>query len=189
MSEGRERSATLWAVGIFSILMALLGGCGGLFSLGGMAAQDQLLEFRDRSLEGRERSDAQQAQIEYGDRVVAVQRSYRPAMIAGQVLNMLGAFGLFISAILLFRWSPATFAVMAGACGINALADITTGVVGVLVSNATLTLMRETGVNGAEAAQMGGVAGICFAAGWGVVKLAFYAGALLAIRHERDLFD
>lgn len=183
MSEGRDRPASLWAVGILSILMALLGGCGGLWNLGSMAAQDQMLAMRDRALGDQQRTDAQQAQVDFGDRVVEVQRGFRPAMIAGQALNLLGAFGLLIGAILLFRWSPATFVVMAGACGISAVADITTGVVGVLTSNATLEVIQEAGANGADAAQIGGYVGTVFAAGWGLAKLAFYAGALLAVRH------
>ncbi len=192
MSDDRTRAPALWVVGILAILLGMLGSCGGLFGIGGPLLQDSVLAAQQDLLDRVGQTDEQaQRQLEIQRISVEIARRYRVPTMSGQLLNLVSSFALIIGAILLFRWSPSTFAVIAAACVGSALADVIVGVVGVLVqqesAEAMAALLGGSGDPQADRVAQGvfrasGTFGICFAAGWLVAKLAFYAGALLYLR-------
>jgi hypothetical protein len=200
MSEGQTRPPALWVVGVITVLLGLLGACGGLWGIGGALMQDSIMAAQQDMLERAGPMDeVQRRQMEAQQRAVEVQRGYRVPLIASQVLNVLGALALLVAAILLFRLSPATAAVFAAAAGLSALADLATAGISTVMQQQTFAVMGDMTQTGDPQAdrmaqgifQASGTFSVCFSVTWTLVKLAFYGGALLWLRRPdtRRLFE
>jgi len=194
VTSDRERPGGIWAVGIAAIVLAVLGGCGGVYQLGTVVLQDVVIDAMERAAQaGEGDGGARGRSLEVQRRSLEVARAYRVPTVATQVANLISAFVLLLAAVLLFHWHPNAVAVFLVAVALSALVDLANGALGVIVSLETIEALSDVARTG-DAAQnqrlgaavaASGSLGICWAIGWCLVKLGTYAGATAYLRRGR----
>ena len=188
-------------MGIAAIVLAVLGGCGGVYQLGTVVLQDVLIDVMERSApsgegdQGAARRRSRDIQL----RSLEVARAYRVPTVVTQIGNVVSSFVLLLAAILLFLWHPNAIVVLLVALGLSAFIDLANGALGVVVGLETIEALGEVARTGdqAQSQQLGAVGaatgslGICWTVGWCLVKLGFYAGAAAYLRRGvvRALFS
>lgn len=197
MSEERTRPAGLWVVGILAIVIGGLGSCGGALQLGSIAMQDAVMEFVEQ-VGGDD--PTQEFQRAVNRRSLEIARDWRVPTVATLIANVLGSLALLISAILLFTWNPNAVVVFIAAAVFSILVDSVSAGLGVVIQQETMGAMQrvaeEIGTGGNDRMMRGivqatGNLGICWAIGWLLAKVAFYAGGIVYLRKEtvRGLFS
>ncbi len=195
----RKRPGGVLVLVVVGMLLGALGTCGGLFSVVGQLAQDQMQDFSRQMAEvSSGGNDALvEQQLEMQRAIEELTASWRPVLIAQQLLNLLASAALFAGCVLLLRWSPSAITVFVAAAIASIVVDLAGGAIQVWVQQATSQVMQDYMANvaasdpnmppGAErtmsaAMSAGAGVGMCFGVLWTVVKLAFYAGGIVYLR-------
>lgn len=201
MTTDRERPGGIWAVGIAAIVLAVLGGCGGVYQLGTVMLQDVVADAIERAdpQGGGDPGRGDRRSLDIQRRSLEVARAYRAPTVVAQIGNVFSSFVLLLAAILLFIWHPNAIVVFMVAIGLSAFADLANGALSVVVGFETIEALGELARTGNEALDQrlgavvaaSGSLGICWSVGWCLVKLGFYAGAAAYLRRGvvRALFS
>jgi len=198
----RQRPPGIWVLAIGAILLGALGACGGVYQLGAAALREPMLAAM-RDAEQRHAAahpeDPPNHGAELQGRALEIAAGWQIPVVAAQAGNVLVSLFLLVCAILLLRWHPAAVVATLLALGIGAIVDLTNGGLSVAVSLETTRAMAEmasevggsAGARGASFVTASGSVGVCFAAGWTLVKLGFYAFGALTLRRPsvRSLFS
>ncbi len=199
----RKRPNGLLAVAIVAIILGSLGSCGGIISIVGQLTQSQMRAFSRQMAEVSSMGNEEvlQQQVAMQERIEALSDSWRPAILAHQILNLIASMVLLVGAIQLLRWKPNAPTLFVAAAIASIAVDIGGGVVAILFQQATAAVMQDyaaqlgatmPGSDRAMGAMMDASAsvGIVMGIGWVVLKLGFYSGALVYARRPdvRALF-
>jgi hypothetical protein len=197
--SGKKKSTGALFVAIVALVMGLLGvGAGGMGLLGAIF-QEQLAQQQQGLFPmPPEAGEAAELQQRMQEELTDVNRRHRIPLIAHGAMNVLASAALLGAGILLFMWKPMAPMVFVIAAVANLLIDIGGAITGLLVQREMNEIMGRymsaIATGGAADAppgmdrmmdgimQASATAGICFALGWLVLKLGYYAGATLYLR-------
>lgn len=203
----KERPGGLLAIAVIALVLGGLGGCMGLWGVVGNAFQETM---SDKQMELIEESGGSQRQAEMQrqmqERLLEVTRKWRPAVIGHQALNAIVSIFLLAAGIMLLRWNPKGLQIFFAAAIGNLVVDLGGGILQMFMQMETNEVMQQmmrditTSDPNAPAGMgrmMDGImqasagVGVCFAVGWGLLKIGYYVAGLLYLRkdHVQRLFS
>lgn len=192
-----QRPGQLTAIAIIAIVLGLMGGCAGLWGLGGALLQGQLQSTQEKWLESSGMPASQlESQRAMQHRIEEIQRKWMPFTATQQTLNLLASAALLAAGVLLLRMharGPMLF--VASVIG-NLVVDLAGGVLGVVIQQDTQEVMHQMMADmaaqspGAPGAgrmfegivQASSWLGVCMAGGWFLLKAAYYVWGIVYLR-------
>jgi hypothetical protein len=198
-SMQKTRSGGLLTVLVLAFILGGLGVVSGCFGVVGQVLQSSIQALSRELLETSAQGDgaAVEQQLAVQERVEAATASYRPAMIAQALLNLIASAALLAAAFSLFKWKPSGLSLFVVAAIGNTLADAAGAGLGAMVQFETMAAVSEQMAAlsasagnmppGMErtmnaAMQAGGSVGICFGVLWFLAKAGCYGFSALYLR-------
>lgn len=192
----KKRPAALTAIAIVGIVLGSLGTCGGLLGTGSLLLQDQMQAFSQQMAEMSSANDhIYQQQMAMQEQLRGLADAWLPALIALQIVNLLGSIALLVGGIALVRWKPSGPRLFAGAALAGLAIDAGAGAITILYQLEVNAIMQDylTGLvsdpmlAGAEQSmnaigQASSQASMFFGAAWIAVKLGFYVFSIIRLR-------
>lgn len=198
MSNQRKRPGGLLAICVIGILLGALGLCMSGFAAFGLVISPQVFEMQERMLQqpGMPRDPATDRMLQSQRRIQEVTERWYPVQGAIILFDIVLSIALLGGSVVALSWSAFAPSALVGIFGAGTLYEVAKTGVSIWIQIANTEALQAAfqsdpamgGMQGSVAAGM--TIGICFAVGWAVLKIAYFASGLVYMRKRdtRDLF-